>query len=74
VARLVAGVAAAGAAGQAQRRAVSLHMADALAVVALLGCGQSEGAGLYDARDVLSVVRGCGQALLSWPRVDVRCG
>jgi hypothetical protein len=47
-------------------------MADALAMVALFGCGSQKARGLCDAKDVLSVVRGCGQALLSWPRIDVR--
>jgi hypothetical protein len=75
MARLATGVAAAASTGAAQTkgRTVSLHMAEALAVVALLGWRerQREDIDIWWQRGILSVVRGCGQPLDSWPGLGV---
>ncbi len=59
----------------AQSRAVSLDMAQTLAMVALLGYSMSEWfASIYPrvSNSLLSVVRGCGQPFDSWPFTVVR--
>jgi hypothetical protein len=69
VAHLTAGVAAAagGTTSDAQCRAVSLDVSETLAVIALLGCACQTVCASLDGCVLLSVVRGCGHWLLSWP-------
>ena len=80
--RLAASVAAASSpcSTYAQRRAISLHMAETLAVIALFGCcwlsASVAKCRASEARivwgHVLSVVRGSGQPLDSCPKPSVR--
>lgn len=72
----VVATAAGSTAVQTKGRAVSLNMTQSLAVVALLGWGRNKNQSSpvysigYTLGSLLSVVRGCGQALDSCPVED----